>query len=341
MFVDEAKIFVKGGRGGNGCVSFLREKYRPYGGPDGGDGGKGGDVILLADGNLHTLIDLTYHPHIHAGNGAHGRGKNQFGRTAPDKVLRVPPGTVVKDAEGNILADLMRPGQSYVAARGGRGGRGNTRFKSSIQRAPSQAEPGEATEERELLLELKLLADVGVVGLPNAGKSSLIARISAAQPKVASYPFTTLTPQLGMVRTNVDRSLVVADLPGVVEGASGGKGLGLRFLRHIERTKMLVQMMDIASPFEGSPVDDYTCVTKELASYRVDLSTKPRIIAANKMDLPEARANLASCRNWLERQGHAVYPISALTGEGVPILVEAIDKTLREVGAEDDAVPEV
>jgi len=209
-----------------------------------------------------------------------------------------------------------------------------------MQRASFQAKPGEATEERHLLLELKLLADVGVVGLPNAGKSSLIACISAAQPKVASYPFTTLTPHLGMVQANADRSFVVADLPGVIEGASDGKGLGLRFLRHIERTKMLVQMIDMASPFEGSPVDDYTCVTKELGSYRVDLSTKPRIIAANKMDLPEARANLASCRDWLERRGHAVYPICALTGQGVPVLVEAIDRTLREVRAEDNAVSE-
>jgi len=332
MFVDEAKIFVKGGRGGNGCVSFLREKYRPFGGPDGGDGGKGGDVILRADGSIHTLIDLTYHPHIRSRNGTHGRGKNQYGKDASDRVLMVPPGTVVKDLEGNVLADLVQPGQSYVAAKGGRGGRGNARFKSPTQRAPSHAEPGEEGEERWLLLELKLLADVGLLGLPNAGKSSLTARISAARPKVASYPFTTLTPQLGLVEADGDRRFVVADLPGIVAGASRGRGLGLRFLRHVERTKILVQVIDMASPFTTSPIEDYSCVNEELVSYGAELSAKPRIIAANKMDLREAQVNLASYREWLEQQGHALYPISALTGEGITSLVEAVDNLLRKAG---------
>ena len=328
MFYDYVKIFVKAGDGGNGSASFRREKFIPNGGPDGGDGGRGGSVVLMVDPNLNTLVDYHYQTHYRAERGEHGRGKNQHGKNGEDLLLRVPPGTVVREEDGDTLADLTRPGQQVVAARGGRGGRGNTHFTTSKEQAPHFAEQGDPGEERTLELELKLLADAGLIGFPNAGKSSLLRRISAARPKVASYPFTTLEPNLGMVRIGEDRSFVVADLPGLVEGAHTGTGLGHRFLRHTERTTVLVHVVDTAGTEGRDPLEDIRVINQELQVYNPELAGRPQVIAANKIDLPQARENLP-----LLRQGFPdaqVYPISAVTGEGVDQLLLGISRLLDE-----------
>ena len=264
-FIDEAKIYVRSGRGGRGCVSFRREKFVPRGGPDGGDGGNGGDVILVAQRNVSSLLDHRYRQHYIAQNGEHGKGKNQHGKNAPPLIVPVPVGTVVKDFyTGEILGDMVEEGQTLVVARGGRGGRGNARFATSTNQAPRYAEPGEEGEERTLLLELKLLADVGIVGFPNAGKSTLISRISAARPKIADYPFTTIVPNLGVVRYNEGKTFVVADIPGLIKGAHEGAGLGIRFLKHIERTRLLIHLLDL-SPLTGrNPIEDYHVLNEEL-----------------------------------------------------------------------------
>ncbi|MDH7577208.1 MAG: GTPase ObgE [Bacillota bacterium] len=336
MFYDYVKINVKAGDGGNGVVSFRREKYVPAGGPDGGDGGRGGNVVLSADSNLRTLIDFHYQKHYRAERGKHGRGKNQHGKNGADLVLRVPLGTVVRDLEGTFCVDMAAPGQQVVVARGGRGGRGNARFVSPQARAPRFAERGDSGEERWLELELKLLADVGLVGFPNAGKSSLLRRISGAQPKIAAYPFTTLEPCLGLVRINEEKSFVVADLPGLIAGAHAGAGLGHRFLRHVERTRVLIHVVDAAGAEGRDPRDDVRVINRELGFYNPELAKRPMIIAANKMDLPGAREKFFLLEK--EFPEFTIYPISALTGTGVDELLRAVSNILEKT-EETIAVP--
>src|SRR5881409_3376685 len=285
MFVDEVRIFVRSGRGGDGVCSFRREKYVPRGGPDGGDGGNGGNVIVVASGRLTTLLDLRYQQHYEAKPGNPGEGSNRHGRTAPDVIIHVPVGTVITDeATGETLADLTADGQSRVVARGGRGGRGNANFATSTNRIPTRTEPGTPGEERWLHLELKLLADVGLVGFPNAGKSTLIAAISAARPKIADYPFTTLTPNLGVADLGQFRTLVVADIPGLIEGAHEGHGLGIKFLRHVERTSLLIHLVDPTENEGRDPFHDWQVINSELREYRAALEEKPQIVAVTKMD---------------------------------------------------------
>ena len=332
MFVDYAKIYVKGGDGGNGIVAFRREKYVPMGGPAGGDGGRGGNVVLVADEGLSTLMDFKYRRHFKAERGAHGQGKNMHGASGEDLVIRVPVGTVVRDdSTGEVLADLIQPGQEVIVARGGRGGRGNARFVSSVNRAPNIAENGEPGEERWIRLELKLLADVGLVGFPNAGKSTLISVISAAKPKIADYPFTTLVPNLGVVQTRHHESFVVADIPGLIEGAHQGAGLGHDFLRHIERTRVLVFVLDTAETEGRDCLQDYLVLRQELEAFNPELAARPFLIAANKMDLPEAQANLKKLQ---DEFGNAVLPISAATGQGTDILIDRVWQLLSLVPRE-------
>ncbi|MBI1987091.1 MAG: GTPase ObgE [Nitrospinae bacterium] len=329
MFVDQVKIYVKGGDGGRGCLSFCRQKYRPRGGPNGGDGGRGGDVILQASINLRTLLDFRYRPQNIAPRGGHGSGSCRKGRDAPLCILKVPVGTLVKDVQSQeVLGDLMREGEELVVARGGRGGWGNAHFKSSTNQAPRRVEGGRAGEERWLQLELKLMADVGLIGLPNAGKSTFLSRISAAHPKAAPYPFTTLTPKLGVVQLPDYRSFVVADIPGLIPGAHQGKGLGDRFLRHIERTSLLVHLVDLAVE---DPIAAFHAVEKELEYYSPALARKPRLVVANKIDLPLASEKLPQVERDLRSLGIRIYPLSARTGQGVPALICVMDQRLREM----------
>ena len=329
-FVDEAKIYVKSGRGGKGCVSFRREKFVPRGGPNGGDGGNGGSVILIARQNMSSLLDHRYKQHYKAENGEHGRGKDQHGKNAPTLLVPVPVGTVVKDFfTGEILGDLTEDGDTLVVAKGGRGGRGNARFATPTNRAPRYAEPGEEAEERTLLLELKLLADVGIIGFPNAGKSTLISRISAARPKIADYPFTTLIPNLGVVSYNEGKTFVVADIPGLIKGAHEGTGLGIKFLRHIERTKVLIHLLDLSPLTERDPIEDYHQMTGELKAYSADLIKKPQIIAPNKIDITEAREKLKEIKTYFNKLGIEVFPISSATGEGLQVLIKEVGKRLE------------
>lgn len=323
MFVDRAKIFVRGGRGGHGCVSFRREKFVPRGGPDGGDGGNGGSVILRSDPALHTLLDLRYRPHNVAESGTHGKGKQMHGKRGEDLIVRVPPGSLVKDTmTEDTLWDFQVDGQSFVAASGGRGGRGNARFATSTNRAPRRATPGDKGEDRWLTVELKLLADVGLLGFPNAGKSTLIATLSAAKPKIASYPFTTLTPQLGVVQLPDFATCVVADIPGLIPGAHMGKGLGIQFLKHIERTRLLVHLLDLlADDAERSPWGDFKALNRELACYNSQLARTPQLIVVTKMDIPAVRQRLPEVQQLFERHGYEIIPLSAATGEGIGTLV--------------------
>lgn len=334
MFIDRVKIQVKAGDGGNGMSSFRREKFVPKGGPSGGDGGRGGSIILLVDENLNTLIDFRYKRKFKADTGAAGQTSNMHGRGAEDLIITVPPGTLVRDeAGGELLADLVNPGDRAVVAQGGRGGRGNARFVNSVNRAPTFAERGEPGEERTLLLELKLLADVGLVGYPSVGKSSLLASVSAARPDIAAYHFTTLTPVLGVVSLDAGKSFVLADIPGLIEGAHEGKGLGHDFLRHIERTRVLIHVLD-ASGLEGrDPIEDFHKINAELRLYNEKLAAMPQIIAANKLDLPEAQANLPRLRAYMQQQGHELLPISAATGEGVRELMWRAFNALAAVPA--------
>jgi GTP-binding protein len=334
MFYDYAKIFVKAGDGGNGCVAFRREKYVPAGGPSGGDGGQGGDVIFAADRNLHTLIDFRYRRHYKAKRGEHGRGKNQHGKNGEDLIVGVPPGTIIRHLEGDFCADLKRAGQRVVVARGGKGGRGNARFKTPKLQAPRFAERGDPGEERTLELELKLLAEVGFIGFPNAGKSSLLSRISAARPKVAGYPFTTLNPELGVVQVG-DKSFVAADLPGLIAGAHTGAGLGHRFLRHVERTKVLLLVVDTAGSEGREPAEDVGIILEELKLYKEELAGRPLAIAANKMDLPQAALNLPSLQR--KYSGLDIYPVSVATGVGIEELLYALSRKVEE---ETDPVQE-
>jgi GTPase len=333
-FIDEVVVHVCAGAGGNGCLAFRREKHVPLGGPAGGDGGDGADIILVADPALTTLLDLRYQRHYKGQHGRHGQGHDRDGRCAENAVVRVPCGTLVFDREtSQQLADLVDPGQRFVAAKGGRGGRGNRRFVSSTNRAPRRADPGEPGEERDLRLELKLLADIGLVGLPNAGKSTLIARISAARPKIADYPFTTLVPNLGMVRMSDERSFVVADIPGLIEGASEGAGLGHRFLRHIERTAILIYLVDdrhalLEQP--GSPAEDLAILSHELTAHAEQMGQRPALVALNKTDLltPERERELMSS---LQSAKLPVLSISAATGAGVDKLLERCWQELHPV----------
>jgi GTP-binding protein len=334
-FVDEVRIHVKAGDGGNGCVSFRRERFVPRGGPNGGDGGKGGDVILRADAQYSTLLDLTYPKKFLAQKGTHGKGKDQAGRDGKDLIIRVPAGTLVRDDQGGkVLQDLLLDGQQFIAAKGGRGGRGNARFATSTHRAPRHAEKGEKGEERWLWLELKLLADIGLIGYPNVGKSTLLSKISSATPKIADYPFTTLTPNLGVVRKEDHRSFVVADIPGLIEGASRGAGLGLTFLRHVERTRLLIHLLDVSEGTHRNPVRDFQALNHELEAYHPSLREKNQIVALNKIDLPSVRERTADLKKQFEEMGYRLFLISGKTGEGVRELLEAVSQTLESISSE-------
>jgi GTP-binding protein len=331
-FVDEVRIHVKAGDGGNGCISFRRERYVPRGGPDGGDGGKGGDVILQADVQLSTLLDLTYPKQFRAPKGTHGKGKNQTGRDGENLIIRVPVGTLVRDDESEeVLQDLLFDGQRFLAAEGGRGGRGNARFATATLRAPRCAEKGEKGQERYLRLELKLIADVGLIGYPNVGKSTLLSKITSARPKISDYPFTTLTPNLGVVEREGDRPFVVADIPGLIEGASHGAGLGLTFLRHVERTRLLVHLLDISEGSSRNPVNDFHALNHELNAYHPSLQEKTQIVAINKIDIPSVRERAVSFENQFGTMGHRLYKISSKTGEGLEVLMEAVSQALKSI----------
>jgi GTP-binding protein len=339
MFVDEVDIRVSAGNGGRGCVSFRREKFVPRGGPNGGDGGHGGSVYVLASSHLNTLVNFRFHPDYRAERGEHGQGSNRTGRNGADLTLEVPAGTVIFDASDpggglQLLADLTTPGDRALVARGGRGGRGNSHFATSTNRAPRRAEPGEPGEARQLRLQLKLLADVGLVGFPNAGKSTLISRISSARPKIADYPFTTLTPHLGVVALNDDRSFVVADVPGLIEGAHVGHGLGHRFLRHIERTKVLAYVIDVSEGSGRDPAEEFHIVRRELELFDPSLLQRPQLVVANKIDVLTDRARLDALARRLQDLAIPVYAISAVTGAGVSVLVEAVWRLLA--GARED-----
>ncbi len=329
MFIDTAKINIKGGDGGNGIVAFQREKYVPFGGPSGGDGGDGGSVILMCDRSLRTLVDFRYKTHFKATRGMHGQGDNKSGKSGDDLVVRVPPGTIVRDAEtSEMLWELTNDGDRVVVAKGGKGGKGNARFATPTNQAPRYSESGKPAEERWIYLELKLLADAGLVGLPNAGKSTLLSRVSAARPKIADYPFTTLQPNLGVVDLKEGKSFVLVDIPGLIEGAHAGKGLGHEFLRHIERTRVLVLLVDV-SGFEGrDPVDDYRTLRRELELYDPALVERPFVVAANKMDLPESGPNLDRLRSALGREVE-IFPISAVTGHGIQDLMRAVGRRIE------------
>ncbi|MGJ7912283.1 GTPase ObgE [Neobacillus sp. LXY-1] len=330
MFVDQVKIYVKGGDGGNGMVAFRREKYVPKGGPAGGDGGKGADVVFEVNEGLRTLMDFRYQRHFKATRGEHGMSKNQHGRNSKDMIVKVPPGTVVMDAETKeVLADLVEHGQRAVIAKGGRGGRGNTRFATPANPAPELAENGEPGQERDVILELKLLADVGLVGFPSVGKSTLLSVVSSAKPKIAEYHFTTIVPNLGMVETDDGRSFVMADLPGLIEGAHAGVGLGHQFLRHIERTRVIVHVIDMAATEGRDPYEDYLTINRELKEYNLRLTERPQIIVANKMDMPEAEENLQKFKEQLQ-EDYPIFPISAVTRKGLRELLFAVADKIED-----------
>jgi GTP-binding protein len=328
MFVDRVTIDLEAGRGGDGCLSFRREKYVPRGGPDGGDGGDGGSIVFRAEPGVDSLAALAHRKHLRAGRGEHGRGSNCHGRSAEDLILRVPPGTVVRDAEhDHVLKDLAAPGDSVVAARGGRGGKGNARFKSPTNQAPREHTPGDEGKSRRVTLELKLIADVGLVGKPNAGKSTLLSRVSRARPEIADYPFTTKTPHLGIVQLDLDRSLVMADIPGLIEGAHTGTGLGHEFLRHVERTRVLVHLVE-PSPTDGTdPVENYRAIRHELESYGHGLAERPEILALSKAELPgaeEGHDRLA------QATGHEVLLFSSVTGQNLDRLLQTAYSLIHE-----------
>ena len=330
MFVDEVDIHVAAGDGGRGCLAFRREKFVPRGGPSGGDGGHGGSVFIVASPHTNTLINFRFHPEFTAKRGDHGQGSNRTGHTGADLELAVPIGTLVYEKTGDprepyrLLADLAEEGQRVLVAHGGRGGMGNARFATSTNRAPRKVQPGEPGEIKDLRLELKLLADVGLVGFPNAGKSTLISRISAARPKIADYPFTTLTPNLGVVQLSGDRSFAVADVPGLIEGAHRGQGLGHRFLRHLERTKVLVHLVDVSSASGRDPVEDLDTVRRELELFQPSLAAKPQIVAANKMDAVDDQSRVTALARRASALDLPFFRISGVTGAGLPTLLEVM-----------------
>jgi GTP-binding protein len=331
-FIDEVKIRVIAGDGGRGCISFRREKFIPRGGPNGGNGGKGGDVIALADPQLTTLLDLRYQKQYKAGRGEHGLGKDQHGKTGEDRIIKVPVGTLIRDAgTGELIGDLKEAGQQVVVAAGGRGGKGNAHFVSSTNRSPRFAQPGEPGEERELEIELRLLADVGIIGLPNAGKSTLIAAISAVRPKIADYPFTTLVPNLGVVGYGEGKSFVVADIPGLIEGAHEGHGLGDKFLRHVTRTSVLIHLLDASNVDEKDPLAEWKTVNRELELFDPELGKKPQIVVANKIDLPAGKNHAKLLAKKLPKGCQPLHAISAATTEGVGALVQYVGMRLEEI----------
>ncbi len=326
-FIDTAEIQVKAGDGGKGCVSFRREKYIPRGGPDGGDGGNGGNIIIRSSLRLSTLIDFRYVRHYRAKNGVHGKGKNMYGRNGEDRIIEVPVGTQIYDVDtGRLITDLSKSDQEIIITKGGKGGKGNSRFVSSTHQVPLESEPGEPGEQRHIRLELKLLADVGLVGFPNVGKSSLIKRVSNAHPKVADYPFTTIAPILGIVRYKNEKSFVVADIPGLIEGAHTGKGLGDQFLKHIERTKLIVHILDATR--DSDPYNDYRIINNELQSYGKSLVQKEQIVVMNKIDIPVVRNKLMDYRDTFKKHKIEIFPVSCVTGEGIDKLVDEIAKKL-------------
>lgn len=331
QFIDEAKVYVKAGHGGRGCISFRREKYVPRGGPDGGDGGRGGHVIFKADKDINTLLDIKYQQQYRAQKGQHGMGKNMHGKNGKDIIIPLPVGTLIKNAETEeILTDLLEEGQEFIAARGGRGGLGNTHFKTPTRQAPRFAQPGEPGEEKNLVLELKLLADVGLIGLPNAGKSTLISAISSARPKIADYPFTTLAPVLGVVKHRDFKSFVVADIPGLIEGAHKGSGLGFQFLRHVERTSILLHLVDISEMAEGDPADNFEKINKELGLYSKQLLVKPQAVAGTKTDIKGSGKKLDRLARYCKDKSYDFFPICAVTGEGIKELIGYLGKKVEE-----------
>lgn len=339
MFVDKAKIYVKGGDGGDGLVAFRREKYVPNGGPAGGDGGKGGHVIFRVDEGLRTLMDFRYQRHFKAPKGEKGRNKSQHGANAEHMVVRIPPGTMIMDDDsGEMLADMTRHGQEVIVARGGRGGRGNMRFATPANPAPELAENGEDGQERYITLELKVMADVGLVGFPSVGKSTLLSVVSAATPKIGAYHFTTITPNLGVVEAGDGRSFVMADLPGLIEGASEGVGLGHEFLRHIERTRIIIHVVDMAGSEGRDPYDDWLKINEELRQYNANLESRPQIVAANKMDMPEAAEHLEEFRRQVAevRPDLEILPISSLTRQGIQELLYRAAELLDQIPDEPD-----
>ena len=341
MFIDRARIFVQSGKGGDGMSSFRHEKFVPKGGPNGGDGGQGGNVVLVADRNVNTLVDFRFRRLFKAKPGGKGQGANCYGRNAEDLLITVPLGTIVKDEEsGQIIADLSHDGQQAIVAKGGRGGRGNWHFRSSSNRTPTFAERGEPGEERWLRLELKVLADIGLLGYPSVGKSSILRKVSAAQPEVAAYHFTTLNPILGVVNLPDHRSFVMADIPGLIDGASEGVGLGHDFLRHIERTKILIHVIDVSGIEGRDPIEDYEKINAELAKYSEKLSRKQQIVAANKIDLLGDSDNLERLMDYMAAHGVEVYPICAMTGEGMDKLLERVWTMLEEYVEEPDETTE-
>ncbi len=340
MFIDQVTITVQAGDGGNGCSSFRREKYVPLGGPDGGDGGRGGSVVLEVDPSLTTLIDLRYQKIYLAEKGKDGRGKQMTGKSGKERVIRLPPGTLVKDADsGELLVDLKEINQKFTIAEAGDGGRGNYRFKSSTQRAPKRCDPGWPGEKKTLFLELKLLADVGIIGFPNAGKSTLISKISNARPKIADYPFTTLVPNLGVVRLEEGDSFVAADIPGIIEGAHEGKGLGHQFLKHVERTRVLLHLIDFSDPDPQSILTRYHKLQAELKNFSLELSKKPQILVASKADDPQSQKNIQDLSASMVALNPAFFGISSLTGEGIQGLLWKIKEGLvKKDPTEDDQI---
>ena len=331
MFIDHAKIFVSGGHGGNGCLSFRREKFVPKGGPDGGDGGNGGSIWFEVDPSMNTLQSFRYQQHFVADRGRHGEGANKHGRSGVDTTVKVPIGTVVLDEDGvRVLADLSHPGDRFLVAKGGRGGRGNSQFATPVNRAPQRADPGQPAEERWVRLELKLLADVAIVGFPNAGKSTLISRISAARPKIADYPFTTLVPNLGVVDAGY-RTFVVADIPGLIEGAHEGHGLGIQFLKHIERTRLLLHIVDMSPATGRDPLNDLAVIEGELAAYSESIAKRPKIIVANKIDVAQDEPVLARLRTHCKKKRLRLLEISAFTGDGIKELIRETAKALDKI----------
>lgn len=330
-FVDKAKIFIKAGDGGDGCASFHREKYVTRGGPDGGDGGKGGNIVFIADENMNTLLDFKYQRHYRAERGENGKAKLMRGRNGNDLEIRVPPGTLIRDLETDVIvADMNEPGRSKLLLYGGRGGYGNARFATPTRQAPRFAQPGQKTREREMELELKTIADVGLIGMPNVGKSTILSVLTSAKPKIADYHFTTLTPNLGVVKRFND-TFVLADIPGLIEGAAQGAGLGLDFLRHVERTRLLVHVLDISGSEGRVPIDDYNQINGELIQYSERLRYVPQIIAANKMDIPDSQAKLADIIKVLEPKGIKVFPVSAATNTGFEPMLDYIVARLKEL----------
>ncbi len=340
-FIDRTKISVKAGDGGNGKSAFRREKFVPKGGPAGGDGGRGADIIFRVDPNINTLLDFRYHRKFKGANGENGDIKNQYGKNAPPLIIKVPPGTIIRDEEtGELLADLTKNGEEAVIAKGGRGGRGNAKFANAKNRAPTFAELGEPGESKNLFLELKLLADVGLVGYPSVGKSSIIARVSAARPEIADYHFTTLTPVLGVVKTDYEKSFVMADIPGLIEGAADGLGLGTDFLRHIERTKIILHVVD-ASGLEGrDPVEDYRKINAELKKYSEKLAKRKQILVANKSDLTEAAENYPKLKELADKENIRIFSVSAVTGQGLGELIDFTGQELENYAEPADETPD-